>query len=86
MEKKDQTKILAFGSIIVIILIGLMSWIINIHEPSKSSNNLEKPVSSSERGITGNSDTSSFSRDSGKTKSNKKLLMKRKNSFPKTEN
>jgi hypothetical protein len=37
MEKKDQTKILTLGAVIVILLIGLISWVINVHEPSKES-------------------------------------------------
>jgi hypothetical protein len=82
MEKKDQRKILVLGFVMVVILIGLISWIINIRTPSKVYKSQRNVILKHEM----SNDSTAMKKDSSQIKNTEERIMKKPDPYPKTEN
>ncbi len=87
MDKKDQKKIIGIGILIVIVLVFLIGWIINVDSPSQALTGAKHTVTSNQH--TSHNDSSSImnsKKDNNQIAKHHRHVMKRTNSFLKTEN
>ncbi len=85
MDKKDQKKIIGIGILIVIVLVFLIGWIINVDSPSQALGRTKQTVTSNQR-LSDSTSVLNTKKDSNKTIKHHRHVMKRTNTFLKTEN
>jgi len=85
MDKKDQKKIIGIGILIVIVLVFLIGWIINVDSPSQALGRTKQTVTSNQR-LSDSTSVLNTKKDSNKTIKPHRHVMKRTNTFLKTEN
>lgn len=86
MDKKDQKKIIGVGILIVVVLVFLIGWIINVDSPSQVLTKTKHTVTTNQSISPNDPDSSSLNKkDAGKS-SHHRHIMKRTNTFMKTEN